>query len=193
MRAEILKSVTCFVQDTTIPDTVTIDALSNVINLCEYVFQESYSYFEICTCEICGNIKIVKKCILPINEGVLNKHGFAKIVDAIKEGKVLKPKCTKCDKERSVSVSYGAQLFIESSIITTLQDIPLSIQLDEQQYTHVGCVVYHGQHSQTSVGHYTAYVRNGTNWIEYDDLLRKPKKVSVKTNCYINMCIYVET
>jgi len=51
-------------------------------------------------------------------------------VDAIKKGKVLKIKCSKCDKERSVSVSYGA-LFIESSIITTLQDIQLSIQLNE--------------------------------------------------------------
>ena len=44
-------------------------------------------------------------------------------------------------------------------------------------------------HSQTSVA---GVQYNGTNWIEYDDLLRKPKKVSVKINC-INMCIYMET
>jgi len=92
----------------TISNTITIDALWNVINLCEYVFQKSYNYFEICTSEICRNIKVVKKCILPINEGVLNKgvlnNDFAKIVDAIKKGKVLKIKCSKCDKERSVSV-----------------------------------------------------------------------------------------
>jgi len=163
MRAEILKSVTCFIQATVTPDIVTIDALSNVVNLCEYVFPESYSYIEICTCQTCGNIKIVKKCILPINEEILNKHGYAKIVDAIKEGKVLKLRCSKCDEKRSRNLSYGAQLFIESSIITALDDIPLSIQLNEQHYTHVGCVVYHGQNSQTSVGHYTAYVRNGTN------------------------------
>jgi len=40
--------------------------------------------------------------------------------------------------------------------------------------------VYHGQNSQTSVGHYTAYVLNGTNWTVYDDMLRKPKKVAFK-------------
>jgi len=93
MQAEILKSVTCFIQATVTPDIVTIDALSNVVNLCEYVFPGSYSYIEICTCQTCGNIKIVKKCILPINEEILNKHGYAKIVDAIKEGKVLKLRC----------------------------------------------------------------------------------------------------
>jgi len=53
--------------------------------------------------------------------------------------------------------------------------------------------VYHGQNSQTSVGHYTAYVRNGTNWTVYDDMLRKPKKVCVQTKGNVNMCIYVET
>lgn len=174
-------------------DIVTIDALSNIVNLCEYVFQENYSYIKRCTCEICGNIKIVKKCILPVNEEILNKHGYAKIIDAIKEGKVLKLRCSKCDKERSMNVSYGAQLFIESSIITALEDIPLSIQLNEQNYTHVGCVVYHGQHPKTSVGHYTAYVRNGTNWIEYDDMLRKPKKVCAKVKRDVNTCIYIET
>jgi len=45
-------------------------------------------------------------------------------------------------------------------------------------------------HSQTSVA---CVQYNGTNWIEYDDLLRKPKKVSVKINYHINMCIYMET
>ena len=87
----------------------------------------------------------------------------------------------------------GAQLFIEFSIIITLQEyIPLhsNIQLNEQQYTHIGCIVYHRQHFQISVGHYTAYVRNGTNWIEYDDLLRKPKKVSIKTNSYKHVYLH---
>jgi len=70
-----------------------------------------------------------------------------------------------------------------------LDDIPLYIQLNEQHYTHVGCVVY-GQNSQTSVGHYTAYVRNGTNWTVYDDMLRK--EVCVQTKGNVNMCI-VET
>ncbi|KYN04648.1 hypothetical protein ALC62_04479, partial [Cyphomyrmex costatus] len=81
IRAELLKSVTSFIQDTAIPNTVTIDALSNVINVCEYVFQECNSYVKILTCEICGNIKIVKKYILPINEEMLNKTDYAKIVD----------------------------------------------------------------------------------------------------------------
>jgi len=45
-----------------------------------------------------------------INEGVLNKHGSAKIVDAIKERKVLKPKYSKCDKECSVSISVHKYL-----------------------------------------------------------------------------------
>jgi len=40
MRAEILKNVTCFIQATVTPDIVTVDALSNVVNLCEYVFPE---------------------------------------------------------------------------------------------------------------------------------------------------------
>lgn len=191
MRAEILKSVTSFLAVT--PDIVTIDALSNVVNLCEYVFPESYSYIEICTCQTCGNIKIVKKCILPINEEILNKHGYANIIDAIKEGRVLKLRCSKCDEERSINISYGTQLFIESSIVTTLDDIPISIQLNGQHYIHVGCVAYHGKNSQTSVGHYTAYVRNGTNWIVYNDMLRRPKKVCAETKCNLNMCIYVET
>jgi len=145
------------------------------------------------TCQTCGNIKIVKKCIVSINEEILNKYGYAKIVDAIKEGIVLKLRCSKYDEERSRNLSYGAQLFIESSIITALDDIPLFIQLNEQHYTHVGCVVYHGQNSQTSVGHYTAYVRNGTNWTVYDDMFRKPKKVCVQTKGNVNMCIYIET
>ncbi|EFN63671.1 hypothetical protein EAG_07194, partial [Camponotus floridanus] len=171
MRAEILKNVTYFLQDTL--DIVTIDALSNIVNLCEYIFPENYSYIEICTCQTCHNIKIVKKCILPVNEEILNKYGYAKIVDAIEEGKVLKFRCSKYNEECFMSVSYSVQLFIESSITTALNDIPFSIQLNKQHYTHIGCIVYHGQNSQTSIGHYTAHIRNGTNWIVYDDMLRK--------------------
>jgi len=136
----------------TTPDIITIDALSNIVNLCEYIFPENYSYEEICICKTCGNIKMIKKCILPINEGILNEHGFTKIIDTIKENKILKSRCNKCNKERVTSVSYGAQLFIESSIVTTLDDILLSIKLNDQHYTHVGCVVYHEQKTQTSVG-----------------------------------------
>ncbi|EFN80653.1 hypothetical protein EAI_03572, partial [Harpegnathos saltator] len=190
MCAKILKSVTCFLKDIEMSNILKVDACSNVINLCEYVFPENYSYIEIRTCQTCGNIKMIKKCILSINEEILYQHGYAKIVDAIKEGRIVNLRCNKCDEVRIMSVSYGAQLFIESSIMTDLDDIPYSIKLNEQHFTHAGCVVYHGQSSEMSVGHYTAYVCNSTNWIEYDDLLRKPKKC-VKPKSDVNLCIYV--
>jgi len=117
----------------------------------------------ICTCEICGNIKIVKKCILPIWKRI--KHSFAKIVGTIKEEKVLKPKCSKCDKEHSrtvrINVSYGGQLFIESSIITILGYS--TIYSIKWATIRTLDALYTGKHTQTSVGDYTMYVRNGTN------------------------------
>jgi len=47
--------------------------------------------------------------------------------------------------------------------------------------------MFHGQNS----GHYIAYIRNDTNWIEYN-LLRKPRKACIESKGNINMCIYVE-
>lgn len=128
MRVEILKNVTYFLQYTS--DIVTIHALSNIVNLCKYIFPENYSYIEIRTCQTCQNIKIVKKCILLVNEEILDKYDYAKIVDAIKEGKVLKFRCSKYNEECSTSVSHHAQLFIKSSSTTALNDIPFSIQLN---------------------------------------------------------------
>lgn len=49
--------------------------------------------------------------------------------------------------------------------------------------------MYHGQNSQTSIGHYTAHIRNGTNWIVYDDMLRKSKKVYAEIKSNVNLCI----
>jgi len=139
-------------------------------------------------CPTCQNIKIIKKCILPVNSEILHKYGYTKIVDAIKEGRISNLWCHKCNDKHSISLLYGSQLFIESSIITALNDISLSIQLNEQHYIHIGCVMFHEQNSD----YYTAYIRNDTNWIEYDGLLRKPRKACIEPKDNINMCIYAE-
>lgn len=63
--------------------------------------------------------------------------------------------------------------------------------MSQEQYELVGIINYEGGATITSVGHYTAFVKTN-EWMQFDDLYKKPVHVTSETEINPQMCIYVK-
>jgi len=77
-RAELLKKVEFFIRNGATSDIIIIDALSNINNLCEQIFNENLSYKIKSTCK-CQNSKSRSGIILPVQTKIIEEYGYKKL------------------------------------------------------------------------------------------------------------------
>lgn len=175
------------------PGLLKIDALSNICNLCEYVFHKDWSAIAEFTCDMCKKNKFVGKTIPLINLDTI-ASSFQKSGEALQTSGFSERRC--CNQSFSSVVTYGPQTFIEcdngSTNAVSLEQFPNSIELDRTKYILAGFVMYVGERTARSVGHYTAFVNKGTEWVEFDDLeaqiVMSAKRCSKKKPAPMYLC-----
>lgn len=198
-RAYILKEIKYFVNtDSDVPGRISIDACSNISNLCEYVFHRDWSVMEQFTCDICKKKKTFTKVLAPINIDIINRHTFKHLEEALQNGGLSTRRC--CGKSFELVITYGSHIFIECEVNRSIsvEEFPQYVQLIDRRYALAGLVMYkndsHDYHNAiNSLGHYTAWVKRSNHWVEFDDLIKKsPLSIKFLNEKTPRLCVYVE-
>lgn len=135
LRAEILMGISNF-KTLIDKNNITIDCLSSIGNVAQYLFKNNPSYTEIKTCVACPNIIMRQSVLIPINVDIIN-YGYLELSSAILEG-MPNNKSICCKQLMSRKIKYGKQIFIECDTIETdlekedsLAEFPPKIQIDD--------------------------------------------------------------
>lgn len=76
--------------------------------------------------------------------------------------------------------------------LVPLKTFPKAITLNNTTFSLIGIVNYTGGINATSVGYYTAYTLYGSNWILFDDLLKKCTSVTENSTVNPVICLYIK-
>jgi len=130
--------------------------------------------------------------LVPININILKNYGFAEHSEAIQEG-MPSNKSTCCDQLMQRHIKYGTQIFIEHDAVEydtqkeyRLADFLTQIQFDKNTFILAGVVARYGKN-----GHYIAYSYQGSQWIEFDDLVNNTKYKTKDFRVNPHLIIYV--
>lgn len=111
LRVKILMSINNFKTQID-KNSITIDCLSSIGNIGQYIFQNNPSYTEIKNCIVCSNIIMRQSVLILINVDIIMKHGYCELSTAILEG--MPNNISICCKQRmNRNIIYGNQIFIE--------------------------------------------------------------------------------
>ena len=194
-RATQLRKIDSFVS-TNLSHIVTINAVSNVNNLCERLLTEDPSYTLLKNCKNCKKQTSKNFVLLNLDFETILEHGYSTIVQAIDNYvKTNHTHCKQCNKQQDITITYHSHLVIECiedpNVKIPLKTFPKIIELGNESFTMAGIVHYiAGENS--SVGHYTAYALYGEKWILFDDLLKKSINVTEETIINPVVCMYVK-
>ncbi|EFN66838.1 hypothetical protein EAG_00550, partial [Camponotus floridanus] len=115
LRAEILMAVNNFKTQID-KNYITIDCLSSIGNVAQYVFKDNPSYTEIKNCVICSRIIMRQSVLVPINIDIIIKHGYCELSAAILEG-MPNNRSICCEKPMNRNIKYKKQILIECDAI----------------------------------------------------------------------------
>lgn len=197
-RAELLKKVEFFIRNGATSDIIIIDALSNINNLCEQIFNKNPSYTIKNICNKCKNNKSRAGIILPIQTKVIEEYGYEKLDEAITEyvTEVFKNKnCKSCNKKLRTEIEYGSHIFIEHTISQqsyNLNSFADYLILNDYEYKLTGIVNFYDGSSINTAGHYTALIKCNENWTQFDDLSRKPSKITNDITINPHLLVYIK-
>lgn len=156
LRAEILMNINQFSSQID-KNIITIDCLSNIGNIAQYVFQSDPSYIQTKSCNVCSKIIVRQSVIIPINIDIIKKYGFSELSKAILEG-MPNNNSICCDQLMSENKRYGTQIFIECDTIEygierdySLKEFVPKLQIDNNSFRLVGVIARYGG---TGSGHY---------------------------------------
>jgi hypothetical protein len=193
LRAEILMSVDHFKTQID-KNNITVDCLSNIGNVAQYVFKNNPSYTEIKNCVICSNIIMRQSVLVPINVNIIIKHGYCELAMAISEG-MPNNRSICCKQRMSRNIKYGKQIFIECDAIDndlekahSLAEFPLKIKVGDNFFFLAGTIARYGDIEN---GHYVGYSYQGSQWIEFDDLVRNAKNKTKEYKIKPHLIIYI--
>lgn len=193
LRAEILIDVNNFKTQID-KNNISIDCLSSIGNVAQYVFKNDPSYTEMKNCIVCSNIIIRQSVLIPINVNIIMKHGYCELSTAILEG--IPNNKSICYKQRmSRNIKYGKQIFIECDAIEnyiekeySLAEFPPKIQVGDNSFLLAGTIARYGDIGN---GHYVGYSYQGSQWIEFDDLVKNTRNKTKDYKIKPHLIIYI--
>lgn len=175
-RATLLRKIEYFVSKNA--NVITINALSNVSNLCDFFFNEEPSCTLLKECDNCKKTITRNLTLFNLDFETIQLHGYDTIAQAIQNYTTNNyKKCTQCGENVKLKANYHSHLLIEcigdANIKIPLKTFPKTITLHDVSFSLVGVIHYIGGRNVKSAGHYTAYSLHGDKWILFDDLLKK--------------------
>lgn len=193
LRAEILMGVNNFKTQID-KNNITIDCLSSIGNVAQYVFTNNPSYIEIKNCVVCSNMIMRQSILIPINVDLIIKHGYCELSTAILEG-MPDNRSTCCKQRMSRNIKYGKQIFIECDAIEnniekehSLAEFQPKIQVGDNSFLLAGIVARYGDIGN---GHYVGYSYQGSQWIEFDDLIKNTRNKTKEYKIKPHLIIYI--
>lgn len=196
-RAKLLNKNEIFVSENRF-NVVTINALSNICNLCELLLNDYPSCSVLKECKNCKKTTSRNLILFNLDFEIIQSHGYNAIVQAIENYTITNHKqCTQCGGNLKLTIKYYSHLLIEC--VGDLNDqVPLKvflklIALNNVLFSLVGIINYKGGHTMRSAGHYTAYTLYGTKWILFDNLLKKCAFVVEDSITNPVVCLYIKT
>lgn len=193
LRAEILMGVNNFKTQID-KNNITIDCLSSIGNVAQYVFKNSPSYTEIRNCIVCSNIIMRQSVLIPINIDIIIMHGYCELSTAILEC-MPNNRSTCCKQRMSRNIKYGKQIFIECDAIEndiekehSLAEFQPKIQVGDHSFLLAGIVARYGDIGN---GHYVGYSYQGSQWIEFDDLVKNTRNNTKEYQIKPHLIIYI--
>lgn len=169
LRAKYIVSVNSF-------EEITINCDCNIYNAVKDLCLDTFPSATLTrSCE-CGS-SVRNLSIIEIDMEELIKKGIRHIASCIMlKNRKQSQKCTTCKTKSTVQTDYGNVVFIDLQSMEssenrlslpkiTLQSIPETIDIVEEQYSLAGVVEY-----IPSRAHYIAHCHENADWIEYDDL-----------------------
>lgn len=193
LRAEMLMTVDNF--KTQIDrNNITINCLSSIGNVAQYVFKSNPSYTEIKNCVICSNIIMRQSVLVPININIIIEHGYCELATAVSEG-MPNNRSICCKQRMDRNIKYGKQIFIECDAMDNdiekehfLAEFPPKIQVGDNSFLLAGIVARYGD---VENGHYVGYSYQESQWIEFNDLVRHTKNKTKKYKIKPHLIIYI--
>lgn len=193
LRAEILMNVNQFSSQIN-KNIITVDCLSNIGNVAQYVFQSNPSYIQTKSCNVCSKIIVRQSVIVPINVDIIKEHGFCELSKAILKGMPNNISIC-CNQLMSESKRYGTQIFIECNAIEygierdyCLKEFVPKLLIDNNSFRLAGVIARYGG---TGSGHYIGYSYQGSRWVEFDDLVKNIKYKTKEFQINPHLLIYV--
>lgn len=196
-RATLLRRNEIFVSKNTF-DVITINAISNVCNLCEFLLNEEPSCTLLKECDNCKKTSSRNLTVFNLDFETIQSRGYNTIAQAIENYTSTNHKqCTQCAGNIKLTVAYHSHLLIEcvvdANVQVELKTFPKLITLDNASFSLVGIINYRGGRNIRSVGHYTAYTLYGNKWILFDDLLTRCTSVTEDNTINPVTCLYIKT
>lgn len=112
-RATLLRKIDYLVSENT-SNVVTINALSNVCNLCEFFFKGDPSCTLIKTCDNCKKTTTRNLILFNLDFQTIQSHGYNTIAQAIQNYTTSNhKKCEECGENVKLTVNYHSHLLIE--------------------------------------------------------------------------------
>lgn len=192
LRAKILMSIDNF--KTQIDrNNVTVDCLSSIGNVAQYIFKDDPSYTEIKSCVVCSNIIIRQSVLVPINVNTIINGGYCELATAISEG-MPNNRSVCCKQRMNINIKYGKQIFIECDTIDDIEkehslvEFPPKIQISDNLFLLAGTVARYGDIEN---GHYVGYSYQGFQWIEFDDLKKNTRNSTKEYKIKPHLLIYI--
>lgn len=194
-RATILRKIEYFVSKN-VSNTITVNADSNICNLCEYLLIEQPS----CTLQKeCGNCKKATTknlTLINLDFQIIQSYGYNAIAKAIQDYLINNYKeCKQCGGNVELRTNYHSHLLIEcigdKNVQVALKIFPKTLTLHNASFSLIGVIHYNGGCASKS-GHYVAYALYGDKWILFDDLLKKHQSITENNTVNPVICVYIK-
>jgi len=187
-----LRKIEYFVSKNTC-NVITINALSNVSNLCELIFKENPSCTLLKNCDNCNKTTTRNLIVFNLDFQTIASHGYDAIAQAIQSYTTINyKKCTQCGGKVELKVNFHSYLLIECIGDTNVEVALKTMTLHNASFSLVGVIHYSGGRNIKSVGHYTAYSLHRNEWIHFDNLLKKRSSVAEDNTVNPTICLYVK-
>lgn len=112
-RATLLRKIEYFVSKNAF-NVITINALSNISNLCEFLLSEQPSCTLLKKCDTCKKTTTRNLILLNLDFETIQSHGYNTIVQAINNYTTSNYKqCRQCGKDIKLKIDYHSNLLIE--------------------------------------------------------------------------------
>lgn len=195
-RATILRKIGYFVSKNAF-NVITVDALSNVCNLCEYLLSEEPSCTLQKRCTNCKKTITNDMNLISLDFQTIASHGYsiiAQVIDGFINNNYRE--CRQCKKSVELSANYRSHLLIEcvqdKNVAVTLETFPKILKLDNESFSLIGVVHFISGRNISAVGHYTTYALYGDTWILFDDSAKTNRSFTEDITVNPEVCLYIK-
>lgn len=205
-RFEILRSLRCtqtttseYANDygTPLCNISQVNSVCNVTDLALELFADVPSYTLKYSCNECNLSTIDASILARIHLQKIVDSGLSSLIDALDFRNDFRKEC--CGRSMISTQSYNPHLLISVDTglyrVTPISDISDTVIVPGgPAYKMAGFVAYYGDYENTSIGHYTAFVKVGCQWIKYDDTStnKSPERVDESTTVDPQLLFYTK-